>query len=229
MHAVIVGGGEVGFALAEALSENHDVFVVDHTADVADRFESLDVQFIPGSATSSDVLARAGVRKADVLVACTGLDEVNIVCCAVARQLGSPRTTCFVSREDFLTPRGDARGLVAFGIDRVIWPEAQLVQEIERIIRAPGALDAENFADGAIRLVECRLDPRSPVANRRIADLHLPHSALIVAVRRGDAFFIPRGHSELAARDKAVVMGTPDALQHVREVITVPLLRPGNG
>jgi trk system potassium uptake protein len=220
MRAVIVGGGEIGFALSQALSERHEVFVVDHAPEVADRFQPLDVQFVLGAATSKDVLARAGVDRADVLVACTGLDEVNIVCCAVARQIGSPKTVCFVSREDFLTLHGDAAGLAAFGIDRVIWPEAQLAEDIERIVRAPGALDAESFADGAIRLVEYRLEPGSPMAGRRIADLHLPHSSLIVAVRRGDAFFIPRGNSELAAGDKAVVMGTPEALQHLRHLIT---------
>lgn len=219
MRIIIVGGGEVGFALSQAVSEQHEVFVVDHAPEVADRFEPLDVQFVLGTGTSRDVLARAGGGGADVLVACTGLDEVNIVCCAVARQLGSPRTTCFVSREDFLTLR-DAKGLAAFGIDRVVWPEAQLAQEIERIVRAPGALDAESFADGAIRLVEYRLEAGSPVTGRRIADLHLPHSSLIVAVRRGEAFFIPRGNSELAAGDKAVVMGTPEALHDLRHRMT---------
>jgi trk system potassium uptake protein TrkA len=220
MRVVIVGGGEIGFALAQALSEQHEVFVVDHAPEVADRFEPLDVQFVLGTGTSSDVLARAGAGQADVLVACTGLDEVNIVCCAVARQVGSPRTTCFVSREDFVTLRGDAKGLAAFGIDRVIWPEAQLAQEIERIIRAPGALDAESFADGAIRLVEYRLESGSPLAGHRIADLHLPHNSLVVAVRRGDAFFIPRGTSELAVGDKTVVMGTPEALHDLRYRMT---------
>ena len=220
MRAVILGGGEIGFALAQALSERNEVFVVDHAPEVADRFERLDVQFVLGTATSKDVLARANVETADVLVACTGLDEVNIVCCAVARQLGSPNTTCFVSREDFVTLGGDAKGLAAFGIDRVIWPEAQLAEDIERIIREPGALDAESFADGAIRLVEYRLEAGSPLAGRRIASLHLPHSSLIVAVRRGEAFFIPRGNSELAAGDKAVVMGTPEALHEVRHLMT---------
>src|SRR5687767_2223182 len=99
MRIVIVGGGEIGFALAQPLSQQNDVFVVDHAPDVADRFEPLDVQFVLGAGTSRDVLARAGVARADVLVACTGLDEVNIVSCAVARQSGTPSTICFVSRE----------------------------------------------------------------------------------------------------------------------------------
>jgi trk system potassium uptake protein TrkA len=214
MRIVIVGGGEIGFALAQVLSTQHAVVVVDHAPDVADRFEPLDVQFILGAATSADVLGRAGVRDAAVLVACTGLDEVNIVTCAMARQIAERlRTICFVSRHDFLD---ETEGLNAFGIERVIWPEAQLAADIERIIRTPDALDAESFADGAIRLIEYRLPQDSTFVGRRVADLHLPRGSLIVAVRRGESLFIPRGVNELAAGDKAVIMGTPDALEEVR-------------
>ena len=215
MRILIVGGGEIGFALAQGLAVNHDVFVVDHKPEIADRFEPLDVQFILGPGTSREVLVRAGAESADVLVACTGLDEVNIVSCGIVRQLASPRTLCFVSREDFLRSGEKARGLAGFGIDRVIWPEAQLAEEMERIIRVPGAIDAETFADGAIRLVEYRLEPDSPFIGR-VADLHLPQNSLIVAVRRGDDFFIPRGASQLVARDKILMMGVPDALKEVR-------------
>lgn len=215
MRVVIVGGGEIGFALSQGLAEQNEVFVVDNKPEIADRFEPLDVQFVLGPGTSRDVLTRAGVEQADVFVACTGLDEVNIVACGIARHVANPRTLCFVSREDFLHSGEKARGLAGFGIDRVIWPEAQLAQEMERIIRVPGALDAETFADGAIRLVEYRIEPGSPFIGR-IADLHLPHNSLIVAVRRGDDFFIPRGASHLEARDKILVMGAPDALNEVR-------------
>jgi len=186
---------------------------------VADRFEALDVQFLLGTGTSAEVLGRAGIEGADILVACTGLDEVNIVTCAIGNRLGSPRTFCFVSREDFLELQQDRQSLEQFGIDHVVWPEAQLAADIERVIGTPGALDAEVFADGAIRLVEYRLEAGSSMVGR-IADQHLPHGALIVAVRRGDEFFIPRGNSELLPGDKAVIMGTPEALQDVRHRIS---------
>jgi trk system potassium uptake protein TrkA len=215
MHIVIVGGGEIGFALAQALLTEHQVAVIDNAADIGRRFDPMDVQFVLGTGTSTDVLSRAGVNKADVLVACTGLDEVNIVACGVARHLGSPRTVCFVSAEEFLTLQ-DKQGLSLFGINHIMWPEAQLAEDIERIIREPGAIDAEDFADGAVRLVEYRLEPGAPLVGHRIADLHLPHGSLVVAVRRGDSFFIPRGDSELVAGDRPVLMGTPDALRGLR-------------
>ncbi|MDA1184875.1 MAG: Trk system potassium transporter TrkA [Acidobacteria bacterium] len=220
MRITIVGGGEIGFAISQALSIEHEVSVIDRAADVAERFEALDVQFVRGRATSPGVLERAGVAQADVLVACTGLDEVNIVACAIASRLGKPRTFCFVSREEFLGLHDD-KGLDQFGIDRVVWPEAQLASDIERIIRVPGALDAETFVDGAIQMVEYRLDPESELPGRSIAELHLPHGSLIVAVRRGDAVFIPRGESTLAFDDRIVVIGTPEALRDVTERVTV--------
>src|SRR5688572_1949443 len=215
MRVLIIGGGEIGFAIAQGLASEHEVYVVDHKPEVADRFEPLDVQFVLGTGTSREILVRAGADKADVFVACTGLDEVNIVSCGIARLLARPRTFCFVSREDFLQSGDEAQGLAGFGIDRVVWPEAQLAKEIERIVRTPGALDAESFAGDAIRLVEYRLEAESPFITR-IADLHLPQNSLIVAVRRGDDFFIPRGANTLEARDKVLVMGTPEALVAVR-------------
>ena len=220
MHIVIIGGGEIGFALAQALSADNAVVVVDQEPLVAGRFERLDVQFLLGSGTSGEVLGRAGVERAEVLVACTGLDEVNIVSCAIANRMGSPRTFCFVSREDFVEFQAGSAGLEQFGINRIVWPEAQLASDIEQVIVTPGALDAEAFADGAIRLVEYRIDAASSVVNATIAALRLPQGSLVVAVRRGESVFIPRGDSVLAAGDKAVFMGTPEALKDVRRRIT---------
>jgi trk system potassium uptake protein len=232
MRIIVIGGGEIGYGLAHALSVRHEVVVVDHAPATADRFEKLDVEFIVGGGTSADVLLRAGVDRADRFVACTGLDEVNIVACGMARQLGHPETICFVSREDFLDLSGESEGLTRFGIDRVIWPEAQLADGIERIVVTPGAIDAEVFEGGAIRLVEYRLETGSPLTDRPLAELSLPHGALLVAVRRGETFFIPRGDTRLVAGDKPIVMGTSGAMadlqrrvmpaeHHRRQVVTI--------
>lgn len=224
MRIIIVGGGEVGYALARELSRDNGISVVDHDHDVAQRFKTLDVSFLTGSGTSADVLGRAGVAEADMLIACTGLDEVNMVACAIASRLGTPRTICFVSREDF-AGRDTSSDAVRehFGIERIIWPEAQLAEEIERIIAAPGAIDAEVFAEGRIRLLEFRLDVSSPLTGVPLSALHLPRSALIVAVKRRDAIEIPRGDTVLDAGDKIFVMGTPAALAEV-----VPKIHQGS-
>ena len=223
MRILIIGGGQVGYGLSQALAARHEVVVVDHAPEAADRFEKLDVEFVAGGGTSRETLRRAGIERADVFIACTGLDEVNIVACGMATQIRETRTICFVSREDFLRLSAGEDGLAHFGIDRVVWPEAQLADDIERIVSTPGAIDAEVFADGAVRLLEYRLDAGSPLAAERVADLHLPAGSLLVAVRRGESFFIPRGDTRLAAGDKAVVMGTPEAMAEVQRRMTVGL------
>ena len=216
MRIVIVGGGEVGFGLAQALAARHEVIVVDHSPQAAERFESLDVETVVGSGTSVEVLTRAGIARADVVIACTGLDEVNIVVCGIANQVGSPQTICFVSREDFLQMSGQREGLELFGVNRVIWPEAQLAEDIERVVVIPGAIDAEEFAGGAVRLLEYRLDSGSALVDRPLASLQFPPGSLVVAVRRGDTFFIPRGDTQLTVGDKFVIMGTSEAIAEVQ-------------
>jgi trk system potassium uptake protein TrkA len=216
MRIVIVGGGEVGFSLAHALAARHDVVVIDQAREVEDRFEKLDVQFLVGVGTSRDVLTRAGVDRANLFIACTGLDEVNIVACGMANQLGSPETVCFVGREDFL--RGaEQESLSLFGINRVVWPEAQLAEDIERVVATPGSIDAEEFAGGAVQLREYRLDPGSPLANRPLAALSFPAGALVLAVRSADSFSIPHGDTTLLEGDRVVLMGTPQGMQEAQQ------------
>jgi trk system potassium uptake protein TrkA len=214
MRIIIIGGGEIGYALAQALSSEHELSLVDNDPAVSDRFGLLDVQFLTGSGTSTRVLDRAGVKGCDLLVACTDLAEVNIVACALASQLGAGRTICFVSREEF-AQTGEGRDSLSehFGIDQIVWPEAQLADAIERIIMAPGAVDAGAFVDGAIRLLEFRLGAESPFVGRPISKLDLPYGVVIAAVHHGEATTIPRGRTVLDSGDKVVLMGTRVAMQ----------------
>ncbi|MGE3510368.1 MAG: Trk system potassium transporter TrkA, partial [Vicinamibacterales bacterium] len=200
------------------LAPNHEVVVIDQNPDVADEFQSMDVEFISGTGTSAAVLAQADAGRADFLVAATGLDEVNIVACALASRLGAPQAICLVSRADFLGA-GESGSLAAFGISRVVWPEAQLAADIERVVTTPGAIDAEVFAGGVVRLLEYRLDASSTLVGSTLASLHLPHGSLIVAVKRGGRIFVPRGQTSLEAGDKVIVMGTVDAVKQVEGLV----------
>ena len=219
MRIVIVGGGQIGSALARALAPHHEVVVIDHDRAVADAFANLDVEFIVGSGTSEEVLERAGIKDARFFVATTPLDEVNIVACAIANRLASPETICVVSRADFLPGSKQRQGLAEFGIDRVLWPEAQLAADIEGVVTSPGAIDAESFAGGLIRLLEYRLDANSSLVKVPLGQLHLPRGSLIVAVKRGASLFVPRGHTQLEAGDKIILMGTPEAMQQVESLV----------
>jgi trk system potassium uptake protein TrkA len=217
LRIVIVGGGQVGSALARTLAPDHEVVVIDHDRTVADVFATLDVEFIVGSGTSEEVLGRAGIDQSQFFIACTGLDEVNIVACAIANRSASPETICLVSRADFLP--GSHGHLEQFGINRVLWPEAQLAADIGRVVSAPGAIDAEVFAGGVIRLLEYKLAPGSRLTSAPLGRLQLPRGALILAVKRGATLFVPRGSTELAAGDKIIIMGTREAMQEVETIV----------
>jgi trk system potassium uptake protein TrkA len=217
VRVVIVGGGQVGSSLARTLAPDHEVVVIDHDRSVADVFTTIDAEFIVGSGTNDEVLGRAGIDQAQFFVACTGLDEVNIVACAIANRIANPETICLVSRSDFLP--GSQGHLEQFGIDRVLWPEAQLAADIERVVTAPGAIDAEVFAGGVIRLLEYKLAAASTLTSAPLAQLHLPRGSLIVAVKRGATLFIPRGSTQLAQGDKVIIMGTPDAMQQIDALV----------
>lgn len=219
MRIVIVGGGQIGSSLARALAADHEVVVIDHDAAVADTFASIDAELIVGSGTSEEIFARAGIKDARFFVATTPLDEVNIVACAIANRMASPETICLVSRADFTPNSREMQGLAQFGIDRVLWPEAQLAADIVGVVTAPGAIDAESFADNRIRLLEYKLDAASPLITEPLGQLHLPKGSLIVAVKRAGSMFVPRGNTQLAEGDKIILMGTPDAMQQVERMI----------
>ncbi len=223
MHIVIIGGGDIGYPLAQALAPTHDVFVVDADPAVGEHFADADVEFVAGSGANPDVLRRAGVERCAALVAATRRDEVNFVCCALASKLGAPRTICFASREDLLT--GGARGLQQhFGIDEVIWPEAELAAHIEHVLLAPGATDAGVLSGGRIELLEYRLAAGSPLVGAPVSELDLPSGVVIVAAERDLATRIPRGGTRLVAGDKVVLMGDREGTAQLRA-----RMAPGSG
>ena len=227
MQIVIVGGGEIGLGLSRTLAPRHDVVVVDHTAAIADRFAALDVQVLIGNGTNPDILQQAGVATCDFLIAATGMDEVNVLAALIARRIGSPKTICLTSRDDLLQPFG-GRDLLRehVGIDRVVWPEGELAENIGRIVAVPGALDAETFAQGRVALLEYRLEAGSPLLASPLASVALPPGVLIVAKRRDDRVVIPDGTTRLQAGDKVFVMGLAAAVAEARRLFHPPAARP---
>ena len=219
MHIIVIGGGDVGCPLSLALAPSHDVFVVDADPAVGERFADADVEFVAGSGANPDVLRRAGVERCAVLIAATPLDEVNFVCCALASKLGVPRTICFASREDLLT--GGARGLQQhFGIDEIVWPEAELAAHIERVVLVPGATDAGVFVGGRIELLEYRLAAESSLVGPPVSSLDLPPGVVIVAAERDLSIRIPRGGTRLAVGDKVVLLGDREGMARLRARMT---------
>ncbi len=206
MKIVIVGAGEVGFHIASRLAlENKEVVVIDANSEALKRLsESIDVQAITGSGSSPATLEAAGIREAEIMLAVTDSDEVNLVACLMADILSpSTKKLARLRGADFDSYH-DAFKINAPHIDTVINPDIEVVRTIEQLMGVPGAADVGEFADGRIKFVGVYLDPGSRLAGVRLADLPTVLSEdrpLIAAVVRDDQLIIPKGHNHLRAGD----------------------------
>jgi trk system potassium uptake protein TrkA len=203
---IIVGAGEVGFHIASHLAgEEKDVVVIDAKPEATRRVsDHIDVQVMVGSGSSPITLEEAGIRGAEILLAVTNSDETNLVACLMA-DLISPSTLKLArirgAEFDAYTERFRDQ---APHIDTVINPEVEVVRTIERMMRIPGAVDVNEFADGRVKFVGIQLDDRSILAGIRLMDLPgvlKGRRLLIAAVVREEKLIIPRGGDRLMTGD----------------------------
>ncbi len=217
MRIVITGDGEIAYQLALALHQQHDVVIIENDPREADRFSSLDVQLLRGDATHPEVLREAGTPGSDSFISCRASDELNIIACLTAKRIGCTHATCFVSKEDYVRSfAGIPEGDDALAIDRIIWPQYMLAEEITRIVLVPRAIDVEIFAGGRIWLMEFKLREDSALIGP-LPRLQLPLGVLAVAVRKGDELSIPSGKTELESGDRVAFMGNRGGLRQLRE------------
>ena len=206
MKIVIVGAGEVGFHIANRLAlENKDVVVIDASSEALRRLsENIDVQTIIGSGSSPAVLEAAGINEAEIMLAVTDSDEVNLVACLMADTLSPTTKKLARLRGADFDRYHDAFKVHAPHIDTVINPEIEVVRTILRLMSVPGAVDVGEFADGRIKFVGVYLEPGSRLANVRLADLPTLISGerpLIAAIVRDDRLIIPKGNNHLRGGD----------------------------
>lgn len=215
MKIVIYGATEVGCLLATEFFEDHDITVIDKEENRTEEFDKLDISFVQGNASDIKILKAADIMNSDVFIACTTLDEANIVSCLSAKKISGIRTICFVSKEEYRNAMELDKAtdyLEDFFIDYVIWPEELLTQEIFRIVTVAHALDVENFADGKARLLEYKVRPNSPIVGKMVKDCGFTRDTIIVGIKRDDLLFIPNGLTEINAEDKLIFMGTSHSL-----------------
>ncbi|MBQ2690714.1 MAG: Trk system potassium transporter TrkA [Clostridia bacterium] len=208
MRIVIVGNGKVGSTLAEQLSnEDHEIVIVDRNQqNVDDSVNSLDVIGVCGNGASYQVLLEADVPKADLLIACTSQDEINLLCCLVARKLGAKNTIARVRNPEYSDQLVFMRD--ELGLSMSINPERAAASEIFRILQFPSALKIESFSNKRVEIAEIKLRDDSPLDGVYLRDLHktFKGKALICAVQRDGAVAIPDGNFMLKARDKISVI-----------------------
>lgn len=214
MKIIIIGTGKVGFSLAEQLlNEKHDITIVD-TQDSALRraTDALDIMSVKGNGVSTDTLREAGAEDADLLVAATNSDEVNMVCCLTAKHLGAKYTIARIRNPEYETQLRFMRG--ELGLTMSINPEKAAAHEIARVLRFPAAMKLESFSKGRLELVEYRLPEGSALDGVRLLDIYRNARArvLICAVSRKGQTTIPSGDFELKTGDKIYVTAAPEHL-----------------
>jgi len=239
MKIIIFGATEVGCLLATEFFEDHDITIIDKEENRTDEFNKLDISFIQGNASDIEVLKKADIKNADVFIACTTIDEANIVACLAAKKISGIRTICFVGKEEYKNALSMERNegyLCDFFIDYIIWPEELLTEDIFRIVTVSHALDVENFADGKARLLEYKVEPELPIVNKKIREIGFTKDTVIVGLTREGQLFIPNGETEILAEDKLIFMGTPHSLDilagtffHRKELVkSVAIIGGGN-
>ncbi len=214
MRIIIVGCGKVGYAIAQQLTqEKHDITIVDDEMLHLNRADStLDVMCTHGNGASISVLMEAGARDADLVIAVTGVDEVNLVCALIAKSLGARHTIARVRNPDY---RRDADMLKReIGLDMVINPDLAAAQEIARILSFPAAISVEPFAGGRIDMIGFQLRPEDTILGQSLSEFHRERVAevLICAAQRGDEFIIPNGSFVPQQDDRLYMVGSKSEL-----------------
>ncbi|WP_022704859.1 Trk system potassium transporter TrkA [Pseudorhodobacter ferrugineus] len=225
MKVIICGAGQVGWQIARHLSgENNDVTVVDFNADLVRRAtDTLDVQGIVGFASYPDVLARAGARDADMIIAATHSDEVNMVTCQVAHSVFSvPRKIARLRSQSYLDAiYADLYRRDHMPIDVVISPEKEVAEAALQRLAAPATFDTESFMGGKAQLLGIVLDEDCPVLNtplRQLSELFSTLRAIVVGVRRDERLFAPEPGDQLFAGDRIYVFAHTEDLNRTLEI-----------
>ncbi len=212
MKVIICGAGQVGWQIARHLSgENNDVTVVDNNPELVHRAtDTLDVQGVAGFASYPDVLERAGARDADMIIAATYSDEVNMVTCQVAHSVFEiPRKIARLRSQSYLTAiYSDLYRREHMPIDVVISPEREVAEAALQRLAAPAAFDTESFLEGKSQLLGILIEEDCPVVNtplRQLTDLFSTLSAIVVGIRREGTLFAPESGDQIFVGDEIYI------------------------
>ena len=225
MKVIICGAGQVGWQIARHLSgENNDVTVVDNNAELVRRAtDTLDVQGVAGFASYPDVLEKAGARDADMIIAATYSDEVNMVTCQVAHSVfGITRKIARLRAQSYLDAiYSDLYRRDHLPIDVVISPEREVAEAALRRLAAPTTFDTESFLEGQAQLLGISLEADCPVLNtplRQLTDLFSTLRAIVVGVRREGHLFAPEPGDQLFAEDQIYVFSHLEDVNRTLEI-----------
>ncbi len=215
MNIIIAGGGKVGTTLARQLSaEGYDITIIDDDPQVLNAsIERMDVMAVHGNCASMSILLQAGVEDADLLIAVTNADEVNLLCCTTAHGIHPGLHTIARIRNPEYTEQIFAMRDV-FGLSMSINPEKQAATEIQRLLKYPGFLRRDTFAKGRAEIVELRIDGQSKLCNVALSAMNavIKTKVLVCAVLRSGEAVTPRGDFVLREGDRVFVTAPTENL-----------------
>lgn len=214
MKIVVVGDGKVGFAIAKQLNqEGHDITVVENKVNVlSSTMNQLDIVGVQGNGASLDTLLEARVPSSDLLIAATSTDEVNIICCLLAKKLGARHTIARIRNPEY----NNTVRLIKdeLGLSMSINPE-QAAREILRAIRFSNSIKVSSFAKGRIELAEVKVTENSPLLNMRVVDINrrFKTEVLFVTILRDGEVIIPNGNTVIYENDRLTLTGSATQLE----------------
>ena len=220
MNIIICGAGRVGYTIAKLLSEqDHSITVIDQSSeDIQKINEDLDVKSIVGKATFPTVLEKANAEEADMIIAVTRSDEINMLICQIAFSVFkiSKKIARIRSQEYLDTKFSKVYSIENLPIDVIISPEVEIAKSIQRKLEAPGALDNVTFADNKIRLLEIDVDDNCPLVDIKLEDITKKFSNLeanILGVIRNEKFIFLKKKDVMKKQDKAYVIINSSQMQ----------------
>ena len=223
MNIIIVGCGKVGYTLVEALSnEKHNIVVIDTRQDKLDLItDTLDVMGILGNGVSHTVLMQAGIETADLLIAVTGSDEENLLCCVIAKKRGHCQTIARIRNPIYNVEMEFLKK--EFGINMIINPELTAANEISKVFQFPSAIRVDTFAKGRVELLHFKIGSNSPLIGLKLSKFHATlhcNNVLVCTITRNDSeVIIPNGDFEFAASDiVTIVAKRRDAIDFFRKI-----------
>jgi trk system potassium uptake protein TrkA len=206
LYIIVLGAGEVGYNLAKLLSyERHDIVIIEPDIERLRRArENLDIQVFEGTGSSPDDLQKAGIQKADMVVAVTNNDEVNLLACLIAGKYNVKTKIARVKNREF-TREDCALNAKFLGIDLIIHPESEVARAVINLLKLTAATDILEFADGRILLLGIQLDKNCEVLGRSLAEVAGMLGNMrfrTVAIQRRDRTIIPRGADVFMNNDR---------------------------
>ena len=213
MNIIICGAGRVGFTIAKQLSDQgHSITVIDPSSeDIQKIDDALDVKAIVGKGSYPSILEKANAQEADMIIAVTRNDEINMVICQIAFSIFKiPKKIARIRSQDYLNPKfTTVYNKENLPIDVIISPEIEIAKSIQRKLEAPGALDSVPFAENKIKLLEILINKNCNLINIKLSDLTKKYPNLkanVIGVIREERFFIPKKTDEIKIDDKIYVI-----------------------